>query len=438
MTTQRPLSLFEIRHFDREIRWGNLPKADVPLFISSTVRGEVDLEVLRRVLAELAAGHVLLRAEVITEAGSVPRFEVREDFEPALDVAEGGEDAYLALLNAEQDWSRGLFQARVLREADRTQIVLILHHGMSDGRSAFALVSEMWQRYAAQLAGSPLPVSDADSELVDGVDDQLGRSLTEEQVDEFLAQLRAIAATADPALAPRELPRDGDGTTADPLGRIALQRIELTAEETADLVAAARAHEVSVNSLLAGAALAVVRAHLGIDAAPVPMVCGHAVDVRSELVPPLTESNVLNCVGGVATPVFAAANADPVELARMVEMGMRAALDAHFPALFLRASQRELDPEIGALFAAPPTLGFSNVGRVPAHPLPAGLESVRDEMFAMALGMPPKMTVFTVGDRLTIQVEFDTAWNSYAQMGPITEAMRAQVDNLRAAHAVRG
>ncbi|MGV9666327.1 phthiocerol/phthiodiolone dimycocerosyl transferase family protein [Nocardia niigatensis] len=438
MSSQRPLSPFEVRHFDPEAKWGNAPKADCPLFVSSTVRGGIDIDVLRAVLAELAAGHVLLRAEVIEDADGARHFRLREDFEPVLEVAEGGEDAYLALLSTAPDWSRGFIQAKVLREGDRTQIVLILHHGMSDGRSAFALAGEMWQRYTARLSGSPLPPSDSDAALVDGADNQLARTITGEQVDEFLAQLRMIATTADPALAARTLPPDGDGSDPDPLGRIALQRIELTAEETTGLVSASRVHEVSVNSLLAGAALTVVRAHIEADAAPVPMVAGHAVDVRSELVPPLTESNVLNCVGGLATPVFAAADPDPVELAKMIELGMRSALDAHVPALFMCAGQRRLDPEVSALFAAQPTLGFSNLGRVPAHPLPAGLESVRDEVFAMAVNMPPKMTIFTVGDRLTVQVEFDTAWNSYAQMGPITDAMRAQVAALCAAAVVQG
>ncbi|WP_157554687.1 hypothetical protein [Nocardia crassostreae] len=48
----------------------------------------------------------------------------------------------------------------------------------------------------------------------------------------------------------------------------------------------------------------------------------------------------------------------------------------------------------------------------------------------MAAGMPPKMTIFTVGGRLTIQVEYDTAAHSHAQMGRITEAMQTQVRGL--------
>ncbi|MGW5228440.1 hypothetical protein ACWEP5_26305 [Nocardia niigatensis] len=42
MSSQRPLSPFEVRHFDPEAKWGNAPKADCPLFVSSTVQVEFD------------------------------------------------------------------------------------------------------------------------------------------------------------------------------------------------------------------------------------------------------------------------------------------------------------------------------------------------------------------------------------------------------------
>lgn len=427
MAVYRLLSPFEIRHFDAEVQWGNVPKADVTLFASSAVRGDIDLDILRRVLAELAAGHVLLRAVVVQQPGPTLRFVRRENFQPTLTVTEGGEDEYLSLINAEDDWSSGLFKAHVLRRGERTQIVLIMHHGMCDGRSAFALLGEMWQRYAAHLAGSPLPLPDSDNELIDGIDTQLAATIPDAEVDAFLAQLRAIALATDPtSIAPRELPRDGDGV-GDPLGRVSLRRIELTAAETAELVTAARAHGFSVNSLVTGAALAAARTHLEVEPEPVPMVCGHAVDVRSEVDPALPETTILNCVGGLATPAFASADADPIELAKAVEAGIRGALDARVPALFMRAQERELDPAIAAMFAAHPTLGMSNLGRLPEHSLPEGLEVVRDEVFGMALGMPPKMTFFTVGDRLTIQVEYDTARNSHAQMGRVTDTLREQI-----------
>ncbi|MEU0545280.1 cytochrome P450 [Nocardia sp. NPDC005978] len=425
MIRQRPLSPFEIRHFDRNAKWGAVPKADVPLFASSTVRGDLDLAVLGRVLTELASGHALLRAVVVGELDGSPRFELQDNYEPGLEVVAGGDDAYRALINSPQDWDAGLFKARVLQDGDRSQVVLITHHGVCDGRSMFALLDEMWQRYTGHVTGSPLPQPEPDVDLLDAVDAQLTGVISDEEVDGFLAQLRTIAQMTDAGSAPRQLPGDGDGT-GDPIGRLALHRIEFDLEQTASLVAAARAQGISVNSLLTGAALAAVRAYIPEDAA-VPMICGHAVDMRSSLEPPVAETAVLNCVGGVATPVFAGIDTHPLELAKMVDVGIHGAVEARFPALFMRASNRVLDPEVAEVFAALPTLGMSNIGRVPARSTPAGLDVVRDEVFAMALGMPPKMTMFTIGDRLTIQVEYDTAGHSHDRMLLVTEAMREQV-----------
>jgi hypothetical protein len=44
--------------------------------------------------------------------------------------------------------------------------------------------------------------------------------------------------------------------------------------------------------------------------------------------------------------------------------------------------------------------------------------------------MPPRLTVFTVGGRLTIQVEYDTAHHSRAQLGKVTPAL---IEALQAA-----
>ncbi|MFE3054601.1 hypothetical protein [Nocardia sp. NPDC059239] len=437
MSSQRPLSSFEFKHFDPDARWGDVPKAGVPLFVATTVRGEIDPDVMRRVLAELAADHALLRAVMVNEPGSEPVFRVREEYQPPLEVTEWGPDGYQRLVNIEQDWSTGLFKAHVLREGGLDQIVLIMHHGMCDGRSALALRDDMWQRYGTQLAGSPLPPSNSDNELVDGIDTLLAGSVTEAEVDELVAMLRGIAAAGDAVPAPLELPRDGDGV-GDPVGRFATQRIEVDPEQSAAFFGVARAQGVSVNSLVTGMAMVAVRSQLEADSGPVPMVFGHAVDLRASLAEPIPQSTLLNCAGGVATPVFAAADTDPIELAKATEVAMRAALDARFPALFMRASQRAFDPETAAIFGAQPTLGMANLGVEQTPSIPGGLEFVSDEAFGMAKGMPPKLTVWTVAERLVIHVNYDTTRNSHALMGRVTEAIRDQVRRICDADADRG
>ncbi|MFE3054550.1 hypothetical protein [Nocardia sp. NPDC059239] len=435
MTQQRLLSPFETSYFATDTRLGSVPIGGMPLFIGTTVRGAIDPAVLRRVLGELAAGHVLLRSRAVTVAG-VSRFDVDEAYVPPLEVRDGEVDEYWELVNTRPDWSAGLFRAVLLRGPVDNHIVLVIHHGISDGRSAFALLDEMWRRYSAHFAGTVLPLEDSDRDLLDGVDRLLARVTTDAEVDGFLAQVREMAATVGPEGAPRTLPHDGDGS-GDPGGRLALRRIELSPRHTGELMEVARGQGISVNSLLAGAALAAVRAELAEDG-PLPLMCGHAADLRPELSPRLPVSTMLNCASGAGTPALVDRDADPRALGAVVDATMRQMLDTRFPALFMRASQRALTPEVAAILSGAPAIALSNMGRLPAHPMPAGLEFVRDEVFAMAAGMPPKMTIFTVGDRLTIQVEYDTAEHSHRQMGRIAESMSDLLARVTRTAAARG
>ncbi|WP_433560534.1 phthiocerol/phthiodiolone dimycocerosyl transferase family protein [Nocardia sp. CA-151230] len=435
MTEQRLLSPFETSYFATDTRLGSVPIGGMPLFIGSTVRGEVDAAVLQRVLRELAAGHVLLRSRVVATDG-VSRFQVDEGYAPPLQVSDGQVDDYWELVNTRPDWSAGLFRAVLLRGTVDSHIVLVIHHGICDGRSAFALLDEMWRRYSAHVAGTVLPLQDSDRELLAGVDELLAGVTTDAEVDGFLAQVLDMAASFGPEAVPRTLPHDGDGT-GDRGGRLALRRIELSARQTAELVKVARGQAISVNSLLAGAALVAVRAELAEDG-PLPLMCGHAADLRPELSPRLPVSTMLNCASGAGTPALVDRESDPRAPGAVVDATMRQMLDARFPALFMRASQRPMTPEVAAMLSGAPAIALSNMGRLPAHPVPESLAFVRDEVFAMAAGMPPKMTVFTVGDRLTIQVEYDTAEHSHTQMGRVAEAMSDQLARVTRAAALRG
>jgi hypothetical protein len=71
------------------------------------------------------------------------------------------------------------------------------------------------------------------------------------------------------------------------------------------------------------------------------------------------------------------------------------------------------------MLAEQPSIALSNIGRVPDHIVPDGVRLVRDNLLAMGPGMPPKLTAFTLGDRLTVQVEYDTNDHSRAQMGRV-------------------
>ncbi|MFD3706940.1 hypothetical protein ACFWUP_27705 [Nocardia sp. NPDC058658] len=409
MTSRRRISPFEFSFFGTGTSVGSVPTGGMPLFLGTTVHGTVDSVVLRRVLGELAAAHPLLRSRVVTEDG-VGYFVCDDEFRPRLEIVEGGEAAYHALVNAPQDWSEGLFRGYLLRVGLRQQIVLVVHHGIADGRSGFALLGQMWQHYTAHAMGIAVPELDSVERLPEAMDVRLAEVVSSTDAEAWLAMVQAGAAAMSPSDAPRTLPRDG----GDSVERYAMQRIELSAEETAELVAVARTRGLSVNSVISGTALAAIRTRFP-DAGVVPMFCGFAVDVRGEVDPPVPAHTIVNFASGAGTLVAASDEADQLELARLVETGLRAGLDRREPALFPLAAQL-VNEETAALLSAPPTVAISNVGKLPPHSIPDDLAFVRDDVYAMGPGMPPKLTAFTIGGRLTLQLEYDTAHHSRTQM----------------------
>lgn len=405
VTSRRRISPFESSFFGTGTTIGSVPTGGMPLFLGTTVHGVLDPAILRTVLDELAAAHPLLRSRVVTDDG-VGHFTRDDEFRPRLDLVEGGEAEYLALVNGPRDWSDGLFRAYLLRAGLRQQIVLVVHHGISDGRSGFALLGQMWRRYTAHATGIAVPEANSDQALPDAMDTRLAEVVSVEAAEAWLDEIRVGAATMGPEDAPRTLPRDGSGT--DPFGRFAMQRIELSAEETAGLVTVARAHGLSVTSVLAGAALTAFRTRFP-ESGPLPMFCGYAADVRAEFDPPVPAETVVNFASGAGVLVHATGETTQLELAHAIETGLRAGLDRREPAHFPLAAQLVNDELTAALLSAPPTIAISNIGRLQPHSIPDDIAFVRDDVYAMGPAMPPKLTTFTIAGRLTLQLEYDTA-----------------------------
>ncbi|MEV4153596.1 hypothetical protein AB0J48_11285 [Nocardia salmonicida] len=405
MTSRRPISPFESSFFGTGTTIGSVPTGGMPLFLGTTVHGVLDPAILRTVLDELAAAHPLLRSRVVTDDG-VGHFVRDDEFRPRLDIVEGGEAEYLALVNGPRDWSDGLFRAYLLRAGLRQQIVLVVHHGISDGRSGFALLGQLWRHYTAHATGVAVPEANSDQALPAAMDTRLAEVVSVEAAEAWLNDIRAGAATMGPEDAPRTLPRDGSDT--DPLGRFAMQRIELSAEETAGLVTVARAHGLSVTSVLAGTALTAFRTRFP-ESGSLPMFCGYAADVRAEFDPPVPAETVVNFASGAGVLVHASGETTQLELAHAIETGLRAGLDRREPAHFPLAAQLVDDELTAALLSAPPTIAISNIGRLQAHSIPDDIAFVRDDVYAMGPAMPPKLTTFTLAGRLTLQLEYDTA-----------------------------
>ncbi|TLF75202.1 phthiocerol/phthiodiolone dimycocerosyl transferase family protein [Nocardia cyriacigeorgica] len=429
MTEQRPLSPFESAYFTPGARVGSVRTSGMPLYIGSTVRGRVDEGLLRKALDEIVAAHPLLRSRVVDAAGG-RHFVVDDAWRPRLEVSHGAEAEYFRLVNTPVDWSSGLLRAHLLRDGERAQLVLAIHHGIADGRSAFALLDQLWRHYTAHATGAPIPGATTDQRIPEALDERLAETVDEAAVSGWVAQVRAQVAAAVPGSAPAALRYDGN---ADPGGRFAMVRIESTAGETAALIAAARAHGISVNSLFTGAALVAVREQFD-TTGPLLLNCGHAADMRSRVSPPMADSVLVNFASGIGTPVIVDDDASPVELSLRVDAGVRDALERREAAMVLLAARHVGDdPVMAAVLSAPPSFTISNIGRLPAHSLPSELGFVRDDIFAMAPDIAPKLTVFTVGDRMTVQVEFDTALYSRARQEKLRHALAATLRGITVA-----
>ncbi len=421
MTTGRPLSLFETAYFTDSGRLGNVTVGGMSIFLGSNVRGPVDQRVLRRVLDELPAYHPMLRCRIKTDGNDALHFQMDDDFRIPLDILDGGDIEYLRLINSPQDWSHGLIRAYLLCDGDTHRIVLVIHHGISDGRSAFALLAQFWRHYTAHMTGALILPPSADQRLPEAVDSQLSSTIADGDVDALLGQLRTVA-NAPTGHVPPQLPHSG-ADMADPRGRFSFDRIELDLAETAALVVAARALRVSVNSLITGVVLASIRKEL--DEPTAPLVASYAADLRQFLTPPIAATTMLNCAFGGGAFLPAGAIAPAAEIAHLFDREVRASLARRDPALWLLAALRVRDAATASMLSSPATLSLSNVGSIPRHSIPDGIEFVRDEVAGMVAGMALRVTAFSIGGRLTVQLDYDTVLHSRHQMDPIHRSLSA-------------
>ncbi|MEV6027110.1 hypothetical protein [Streptomyces sp. NPDC052036] len=186
---------------------------------------------------------------------------------------------------------------------------------------------------------------------------------------------------------------------------------------------------MTVNSLVTGLVLTAVRSQLAPENGPLPMVCGHGVDLHTRLTPELPLSTVLNCITGLQTPVTVSHDDRPDTVGQDVADQIAAALARQDPERFLltalRAGARGIPLPVPVV-----SYGISNVGRIPAHPVPDGVRLLRFGGTANAPGMPPKMGVASFGGRLLVQNEYDSWTYGEEQMARLRETLHTSLKEL--------
>lgn len=138
---------------------------------------------------------------------------------------------------------------------------------------------------------------------------------------------------------------------------------------------------------------------------------------------------MVNCITGFQTPLTVSPDDRVETVGRAVTEQVSAALARCDPERFLLAGLRA-----GARGIAVPapvvSYGISNIGRIPAHPVPEGLRLVRFGATVNAPGLPPKLLVASLGGRLVVQQEYDSWTYGAAQMRRVREALRMSLEEL--------
>ncbi len=153
------------------------PAYHIPLIVR--IEGQLDIEALRKALAELVRRHESLRTTFINVDGE-PRQRIAASLKvdlPIIDLStypEEGRDVEAAVFSSAQaqrtfDLSSGpLLRAALLRLSNETHVfTLTLHHIISDGWSVGVLVREVAVLYEAYAAGKESPLEELTVQYAD-------------------------------------------------------------------------------------------------------------------------------------------------------------------------------------------------------------------------------------------------------------------------------
>ncbi|MEU7022635.1 condensation domain-containing protein [Streptomyces sp. NPDC046203] len=381
--------------------------------LSCTLRGRLDAEALSTVFDDVTEAHPSLRSRTVPDGEGFAMHLLEEAERPRLSVRTGAvEDTFPTELNTSLPFGGPLSRATLVHSPDGEEhaFVLSVDHSIVDGRSAMALLNEVWERYRKLVEDGERP-GDADratayppsiSELLPPADPEKTAAYLLRRTDEV---------RRSPAeLIPFDI-ADPTGVAERGEGRIESALLALDAERTDRLRRTARATGVSVHALITAALLATARRHLPGDE-PRVLGCLSPVDLRSRLSPPAPALMMIPAVTTHLQTLDVAPDADPFELARTVHARLGEFLAGDEPFQEIR-----ITPEIPRNpFLQLATVIATNMGVLPGPRLPEGLEITgmrllpgRENYFPAAGRSPVMACVVSVDGRLTIEFPFFTA-----------------------------
>ncbi|WP_433578292.1 phthiocerol/phthiodiolone dimycocerosyl transferase family protein [Nocardia brasiliensis] len=289
------------------------------------------------------------------------------------------------------DQYRALCELHVVREGERANVTLLLHHSVADGHHALAVLAELWSLYTDFAQGS-----------VAAPPEPHGYPIA---VETLLAARGFEVADPLPVAGDVPVPPAVDGGWWLLTGL----RCGLDEEQSRALADYGHRHSVTINGLVSAAIVLALAEVFEVPNADVLYL--FPVDLRSRVVPAVTFTEVTNALG----PVLYRSDDGAVELVDIARsINARLAADLAARTVHRRAGEFAGLGLIRELQQAPASALGTNWGRVPAlrHPPELALTDFRP-MFQYnpvvgvepaESGLPLNFVITSFGGRLSVDL----------------------------------
>lgn len=388
------------------------------------VRGGVDAQILDAAFTAVLAEAPGLRSRLekdgddfylsLLDPGELPRLHVRRN-EPGARIEEYNKPLHLG---------GPLARAVLLTGSDEDVVMFGVDHAISDGRSATAFCSRIWQRYIDIQSGGYSGPPPGPQEWPSPLDDWLP-SRSDAELDAYVQERLKRAEGAPVASLP--FSAAGSASTVPPESLMTSRRLRLTEAETTGLLAFAKDAGVSMNGLVAAALLAAVRDGLPEELAGHRLSSFCTVDLRDQVAPGLSHEAMVPMVSWFRDLLDVPDGVDLVKLGHRFTTELRAAMGRGDAALEMQALDRLLPhPQLW-----PTSLVLTNVGKIDGPPSPKGLEITDMTKFPLssrwdpARGAGPLLaSPATIYGRFSLEMPYSTQCFTTEQMDSIHDHVR--------------
>ncbi|WP_344319588.1 phthiocerol/phthiodiolone dimycocerosyl transferase family protein [Nocardia ninae] len=385
---------------------------------TATCVGEVDATLLRRAF-ELMCRRYPMLAGTIENADDECFPHIREHgFDSAdVQVIHGRVADWLAHGASALDPALGLAKLEVVREGEITAVALHVSHVINDAHMGFALLDYFWRTVAVLGADTAVPKP---------------APLFPRRLEDLLAE-RGVA-VPEPVLPDLNgLHSFAPTETLDESGLRLGERITLSCHHTDTLLRRARAQGTTVHALLSAAIIRAERVMIAeLSGTPteseLPMIIGHAVDLRPHLQPPAQPSDATNGLGYAPTIISCGPDSDLLTLGKEakaqivhgIESG--AALTTMFAAARIVESNGPRDSVVNTV---------TNWGVVPSLDSPHGMRIVDFRGFVTGASTPEiSYIVYTFLGRLNVEFAFSERYHRPDRIIQLRQVVAANLNLL--------